>query len=60
MPCAHLPSPKPAQKILKDEYAEAKPSGAQDGPQPCLGGQSRKISETSTKLFEPFDGPNLL
>ena len=30
-----LPSPKAAQKIRKDEYAQAKPSGAQDGPQPC-------------------------
>ena len=36
-PChVHLaPSPKAAQKIQKDEHAEAKPSGAQDGPQPC-------------------------
>ena len=30
-----LPSPKAAQKIQKDEYAEAFSSGAQDGPQPC-------------------------
>ena len=30
-----VPSPKAAQKIQKDEHAEAKPSGAQDGPQPC-------------------------
>ena len=30
-----LPSPKAAQKIQKDECAEAFPSGAQDGPQPC-------------------------
>ena len=30
-----LPSPKAAQKIQKDECAEANPSGAQDGPQPC-------------------------
>ena len=30
-----LPSPKAAQKIQKDEYAEAESSDAQDGPQPC-------------------------
>ena len=30
-----LPSPKAAQKIQKDECAEANSSGAQDGPQPC-------------------------
>ena len=30
-----LPSPKAAQKIQKDECAEANPFGAQDGPQPC-------------------------
>ena len=30
-----LPSPKAAQKIQRDECAEANPSGAQDGPQPC-------------------------
>ena len=34
MPCA-LPSPKAAQKIRKDEYAEANSPGAQVGPQPC-------------------------
>ena len=31
-----LPSPNPAHKIQKDECAEANPSGAQDGPSPCL------------------------
>ena len=30
-----LPSPKVTLKTRKDEYAEAKPFGAQDGPQPC-------------------------
>ena len=30
-----LPSPKAAQKIQKDECAEANPCGARDGPSPC-------------------------
>ena len=34
MPCALCPPPKAAQKLQKDQ-AKAKPSGAQDGPQPC-------------------------
>ena len=31
-----LPSPEAARKIQKDECGEANPSGAQDGPLPCL------------------------
>ena len=35
MPCAPCPPPRQLRKFQKDEHAEAKLSGAQDGPQPC-------------------------
>ena len=51
-----LPSPKAAQKIQKDECAEAFPSGAQDGPQPCQSPLTQSKPTVMHHLLQEVEG----